>query len=56
MQLSASTEAFFLAILMELLGHSSTHVSHPVHLLISTFAGIKPTLSKERQNLLLIFV
>jgi hypothetical protein len=38
--LSATTNALPLRISMASLGQASTHDSHPVHVLASTFAGI----------------
>lgn len=40
MQESASTTALPSAMLIAVLGHSSTHDSHPVHVSLSTTAGI----------------
>jgi hypothetical protein len=41
MQESGSTTALPPAMLIALLGHSSTQVSHPVHFALSTSAGIQ---------------
>jgi len=49
MQVSGSTTAFSLTILMASLGHSSTQVSQPVHFSLSTLAGIYATLSTKNQ-------
>jgi hypothetical protein len=50
-QVSGSTTAFSLTILMASLGHSSTQVSQPVHFSLSTLAGIYATLSMKNQDL-----
>jgi hypothetical protein len=50
MQLSASTTALSSSMLIASLGHSETQVSQPVHLSLSTFAGIYFILSKTQNN------
>jgi hypothetical protein len=46
-QVSTSTTALSLTMLMASLGHSSTQASQPVHFCSSTLAGIYATLSKK---------
>jgi hypothetical protein len=49
MQESASTEALPSTMLIALLGHSSTQDSQPVHLLLSTSAGIYNPFQNNRE-------